>query len=70
MQYSSTSTMATGSDRMARDPLGVPLSVCIHNRKLRNIRPSGVFSPEVPLWNVSRSDLRSYDPFGVPLGAL
>jgi hypothetical protein len=59
--------MATGSDRMSRDPFGVPVGVRMHNQKLRNIRPSGVFWPEVTLWNVTRSDLRSRDPFGVPL---
>jgi hypothetical protein len=39
-------------------PLGCPW-VC----------PSGAFWLEVTLWNVTRSDLRSRHPFGVPLGA-
>jgi hypothetical protein len=34
--------MAIRSDRRSREPFGVPLSVCMRNRKLRNIRPSGV----------------------------
>ena len=29
---------------------GVPLGVRMRNRKLRNIHPSGAFSPEVPPW--------------------
>ena len=53
--------MATESDQRSLDPLGVH----IHNRKLRNIRPSGAFWPEVTLWNVTRSDRRS--PELVPL---
>jgi hypothetical protein len=55
----STSTMATGCDVT---PKGVPLGVHMHNRKLRNIRPSGAFWPEVTLWDVTRSDRRSRDP--------
>jgi hypothetical protein len=35
---------------------GVPLGVRLRNRKLHNILPSGAFSPEVTLWNVTRSD--------------
>ena len=61
--------MATGSDLRSRDPFGVPFGLRIRNRKLRNIRPSGAFWPEITLWNVTRSDPRSRDPFGVPLGA-
>jgi hypothetical protein len=44
---SSTSTMATGSDIMLRDPFWVPLGVRMRNRKLRNIRPNGTFSHEM-----------------------
>ena len=43
------SYMATGSDLSSRDPFGVPLGVPMRNRKLHNIRPSGAFSPEMPL---------------------
>jgi hypothetical protein len=45
------------------------LDVRMRNRKFRNIRPSGGFWPEVTLWSVTRSDQRSRDPFGIPLGA-
>ena len=37
-------------------PKEVPLGACIRNRKLRNIRPSGDFSPEV-----------TSSPVGLPL---
>jgi hypothetical protein len=37
MKYSSTSTMATGSDRGSRDHFGVPLGVRMSNRKSSNI---------------------------------
>jgi hypothetical protein len=40
--------MATGSDIRSRELFGVPLGVRMRNHKLRNIRPSGAFSPEVP----------------------
>jgi hypothetical protein len=30
-------------------PFGVPLGVCMRNRKMHNIRPSGTYTPEVPL---------------------
>jgi hypothetical protein len=43
-------------------PLGVPLCVRMCNRKLRNIRPSGAFWPEIT------SDRSSRNPCGVPLG--
>jgi hypothetical protein len=39
--------MVTGIDRRARDTKGVPLGVGMRNRKLRNIRPSGDFLPEM-----------------------
>jgi hypothetical protein len=55
--------MATESDQRSLGTFGVSLGV--HNRKLRNIRPSGAFWPEVTLWNVTRSERRSRDPFGV-----
>jgi hypothetical protein len=41
--------MATVSDRRSRDPLDVRM----RKRKLRNIRPSGAFWPEVTLWSVT-----------------
>ena len=44
---SSTNTMAARSDRMSRDPFGIPLGVRMCNRKLSNIHPSGAFWPEV-----------------------
>ena len=43
-------------------------SIGCAQRKLRNIRPSGAFWPEITLWNVTHSDRRSRDPKGVPLG--
>jgi hypothetical protein len=46
--FLSSSNMATGCDRRSLDPFGVPLGVCMRNRKLRN----------------TRSDRRSRDPFG------
>jgi hypothetical protein len=51
------------SHQTSRDPFVVPLErwgVRMRNRKLRNIRPSGTFSPEVTSSNVR-------DPFGIPL---
>jgi hypothetical protein len=55
---------ATGSDVT---PKGIPLGVCMGNRKLRNIRPSGAFWQEVTLWNITHSDRKSRDPFGLRL---
>jgi hypothetical protein len=37
----------------------ISLSVRMRNLKLRNIRPSGAFWPEVTLWNVTRSDVHT-----------
>jgi hypothetical protein len=45
------------------------LGVHMRIRKLWNVLPSGAFWPEVTLWNVTRSDCMSREPFGVPLGA-
>jgi hypothetical protein len=56
--------MATGSDRRSSDALGVPLGVGMPNRKLRNIRLIGAFSPK---WRYKTSPVVT---FGVPLGAL
>jgi hypothetical protein len=49
MEYSSASTIATGSNQMSRDPFGVPFSVRMRNQKLCNIHPSGAFWLEVTL---------------------
>ena len=48
--------MATGSDQRSRDTFGVSLGVRMRNHNLRNIRPNVACSPEVTLWNVTRSD--------------
>jgi hypothetical protein len=66
MQYSSTSTMATGSDQRPRDPFGVPLGVRIHNRKsdvLENT-PKCTSDEKTPLGRILRnSQLRMRTPF-------
>ena len=64
MQYSSTSTMATGSDQRPRDPFGVPLGVRIHNRKLRNIDLVGPFDWKWRYETSPRSDRRSLEGCG------
>ena len=51
------SSMATGGDVSHVTPNEVPLEGWVarmRNRKLRNIRPSGAFSPEVTSVNVTR----------------
>jgi hypothetical protein len=49
-------------------PLRGYLRCALAQRRFRKIRPNGAFSREVTLRNVSLSDLRSRDTFGVPLG--
>jgi hypothetical protein len=53
---SSTSAMAIEIDWRSRDPFGIPFGVHMRHRKLRNVRPSGIFWPEV-----------TSSPIGLPL---
>jgi hypothetical protein len=61
---------ATARDRRSRETFGVPLRVCMCNRKLRNIRPTGAFWPEMmspvdlPLENMGARMCNRQCPWG------